>query len=194
MVRGAKVRSGVGKSTQLGRRSGDTSASGGASVLASLYIEQDQGIDIFSRSVVPLPDMRGDKAADIGANEKSTVDCDLNACTKAGNVNFFGVNAFIRHFFRICKLKLSKSICKQVLEERNEVWAMQAASTSDISGRLVVFIDNVCSAILDGKEIDMSFDSFPYYLRHSSILCYIYCNTMYALNLFFLIFECVPCV
>ena len=66
------------------------------------------------------------------------------------------------------KLKLSKGICKQVLEERNE-WTRDSlpASTSGMSVRCAVFKEGIHAAILEGSSMDVSFDNFPYYLRYS---------------------------
>lgn len=146
-----------------------------------------QGTDVSSPSVLhdyteteldglegnSAPNVGTDKAADVGASDKnSPMDCDPDdAGTEAGNVNLSGVNDFLRPFFRIlggstCKLKLSKSIFKQVLEERNGTRDAQAASTSGTSVRCAVFKEDVHAAILDGRELDVSFDNFPYYLRY----------------------------
>ncbi|CAJ1943634.1 unnamed protein product [Sphenostylis stenocarpa] len=120
------------------------------------------------------PNVHSDKAADAETNEKnSTMDCNPEAGAEPGNVKLSGVNDFLRPFFRIlarpsCKLKLSKSICKQVLEERNGMLDMQAASTLGTSVRCAVFKEDVHAAVLDGKEIDVSFDNFPYYLSEST--------------------------
>lgn len=126
------------------------------------------------------PNVHTDKAEDAPTNEKnSTMDCNPDAGAEAGNVKLSGVNDFLRPFFRIlarpsCKLKLSKSICKQVLEEKNGTLDMQAASTLGTSVRSAVFKEDVHAAILDGKEIDVSFDNFPYYLRYTFLLFGIY--------------------
>ncbi|RDX60182.1 hypothetical protein CR513_61700, partial [Mucuna pruriens] len=149
-----------------------------------------QGTDISSHSVLPdgteteldglegnsAPNIGTDKAADVGASDKnSPMDCDPDdAAAEAGNVKISGVNAFLGPFFRIlagstCKLKLSKSICKQVLlEERNGTRDVQAASTSGTSVRCAVFKEDVHAAILDGNEIEVSFDNFPYYLSENT--------------------------
>lgn len=115
-----------------------------------------------------------DKAADVGASDKNLpMDCDSDdAGTEAGNVKISGVNAFLRPFFRIlagstCKVKLSKSIFKQVFEERYGTGDVQAASTSGTSVRTAVFKEDVLAAILDRKQIEVSFDNFPYYLRYN---------------------------
>lgn len=120
------------------------------------------------------PNIGADKAADAGASEKnSPMDCDLeDAGTETGNVKISGVNDLLRPFFRIlagssCKVKLSKSYCKQVLEEKNGARETQAPSTSGTSVRCAVFKEDVHAAILDGREIEVSFDNFPYYLRYN---------------------------
>ncbi|XP_057438999.1 uncharacterized protein LOC130730870 isoform X2 [Lotus japonicus] len=176
-VKGADVQSGVGKFLQLERRAGDPSAVAGASILASLSsLKQDltrwkspsqtsskphQGTDVSSPSVLhdyteteldglegnSAPNVGTDKAADVGASDKnSPMDCDPDdAGTEAGNVNLSGV-----------------------LEERNGTRDAQAASTSGTSVRCAVFKEDVHAAILDGRELDVSFDNFPYYLSENT--------------------------
>ncbi|XP_068483798.1 uncharacterized protein [Phaseolus vulgaris] len=148
-----------------------------------------QGTDVPSHSVLPdgtesgldglegnsAPNIATDKAADVGASDKDLpMDCDSDdAGTEAGNVKISGVNAFLGPFFRIlagstCKVKLSKSIFKQVFEERHGTRDAQAASTSGTSLRTAVFKEDVLAAILDRKEIEVSFDNFPYYLSENT--------------------------
>lgn len=117
------------------------------------------------------PNLGSDKAEDIGAIDK-TPDCNPDSVTEAGNVKLSGMNDLLRPLLRMlagspsCKLKLSKGICKQVLEEGNE-WTRdsQPASTSGMNLRCAVFKEDIHAGILDGKNIDVSFDNFPYYLR-----------------------------
>ncbi|XP_027339693.1 uncharacterized protein LOC113853311 isoform X2 [Abrus precatorius] len=176
-VKGAEVQSGVGKFLHIERRAGDPSAVAGASILASLSsLRQDltrwkspsptagkphQGVDVPSQSVLhdsteteldglegnSAPSIGTEKAADVGASDKnSPMDCDPDdAGTEAGNVKLSGV-----------------------LEERNGTRDGQAASTSGTSVRCTVFKDDVNAAILDGKEIEVSFDNFPYYLSENT--------------------------
>lgn len=148
-----------------------------------------QGADVSIHTVLPdgteieldglgnsTPSMGTDKAADAEASNKNTpMDCDPeDAGAEPGNVKYSGVNDLLRPFFRIlagsttCKLKLSKSICKQVLEERNGAEDTQAASTSGTSVRCAVFKEDAHAAILDGKEQEVSFDNFPYYLSENT--------------------------
>ncbi|KAK7330612.1 hypothetical protein VNO77_24810 [Canavalia gladiata] len=169
-TRGGEVQNGVGKFPQLERRSGDPSAVAGASILASLStFRQDlarrlspsqtsskphRGTDVPSHSVFhdctelerdgseSAPNVPSDKAADVGtSNKNSTMDCDPEAgAAEAGNV----------------------------LEEKNGTRDMPAASTSGTSVRCEVFKEDVHAAILDGKEIDVSFENFPYYLSENT--------------------------
>ncbi|KAI9079510.1 hypothetical protein K1719_038592 [Acacia pycnantha] len=170
-VKGAEIQGGVGKFLQLERRTGDPSAVAGASILASLSnFRQDipkwkslsqntnkahQGTDVSAHSAhhdnteIELdgpegnsaPNVESDKAADVGASDKNhPMECDPDASKEAGNV----------------------------LEERNGTRDMLAASTSNVSLRCCVFRDDVCDAILDGKDIEVSFDNFPYYLSENT--------------------------
>lgn len=115
-----------------------------------------------------------DKAADIGSIGKNIpVECNQDAGIEAGNVKFSGVNDLLRPFLRMlapsssCNLKLSKSICKQVLDGRNE-WRRdsQPASTLGMSLRCAVFREDILAGILDGTNLQESFENFPYYLRY----------------------------
>ncbi|MED6184991.1 hypothetical protein PIB30_052748 [Stylosanthes scabra] len=207
-IKGTDVQCGAGKFTQLRRRTGDPSAVAGASILASLsnFRQEfarlkspsqnspkihkstdvsDHPEDKLDDGLESAPNMQCDKAADVGTSDKnSPMDCIPDAGTEAGNVKLFGVNDFLSPCFRIlaqsnCKLKLSKGICKQVLEERNGTQDTLAPSTSGTSARCEVFKEDVHAAILDGKEIDVSFDNFPYYLSENTknvlvAACYIH--------------------
>lgn len=119
-----------------------------------------------------------DKAADVGAIGKNIpLECNRDAGVEAGNVKLSGVNDLLRPFLRMfapstsCNLKLSKSICKQVLEGRNE-WRRdtQPASTLGMSLRCAVFREDILAGILDGTKLQVSFENFPYYLRYGIFL------------------------
>ncbi|XP_017973280.1 PREDICTED: uncharacterized protein LOC18605086 isoform X1 [Theobroma cacao] len=205
-VKGAEVQNTVGKFLQLERRSGDTSAVTGATILASLSsLRPDlsrwkspsqasskihQVAEVPTHSVVhdaadvDLDGLEGnstanigsDKAAEVGAlNKNLPLDCNHDSSIEAGNVKLSGVNDLLRPFLRMfapstsCNLKLSKSICKQVLDERNE-WARdsQPASTSSMSLRCAVFKEDIHAGILDGRNLEVSFDNFPYYLSENT--------------------------
>ncbi|XP_068483804.1 uncharacterized protein [Phaseolus vulgaris] len=176
-VKAAEIQGGVGKFFQIERRAGDPSAVAGASILASLSsLRRDltrwkspsqttskphQGTDVPSHSVLPdgtesgldglegnsAPNIATDKAADVGASDKDLpMDCDSDdAGTEAGNVKISGV-----------------------FEERHGTRDAQAASTSGTSLRTAVFKEDVLAAILDRKEIEVSFDNFPYYLSENT--------------------------
>ncbi|MBA0754343.1 hypothetical protein Gogos_022413, partial [Gossypium gossypioides] len=117
-----------------------------------------------------------DKAAEVGSVNKTLhFDCNHDSNTEAGNVKLSGVNDLLRPFLRMfapstsCNLKLSKSICKQVLDGRNE-WVKDSQPTmlSSISLRCAVFKEDIHAGILDGRNLDVSFDNFPYYLSENT--------------------------
>ncbi|XP_044486985.1 uncharacterized protein LOC123212027 isoform X4 [Mangifera indica] len=120
--------------------------------------------------------VENDKAADVGAAGKNiSLEGNKDAGIEAGNVKLSGVNDLLRPFLRMfapstsCNLKLSKSICKQVLDERNE-WRRdsQRASTVGMSLRCAVFREDIHAGILDGANLQESFESFPYYLSENT--------------------------
>lgn len=194
-MKGADVQSGGEKVGQLEKRTGDPSAVAGASILASLSnfradlsrwkspaqstsnvnqiteepahsVTQDgTDIEVDGMEGNSAPSIETDKVADAGANGSH----DHNTDIEAGNVKLSGFNDFIRPFLKKLaespsfNLKLSKSIFKQVVEEINE--GTQPASTSAKSLKCELFKEEVLAEIIDGKNVDVSFDSFPYYLR-----------------------------
>ncbi|KAF8010521.1 hypothetical protein BT93_J1221 [Corymbia citriodora subsp. variegata] len=169
-VKGTEMKS-MGKFFQLERRSGDPSAMTGASILASIStLKQDlsrwkppgaNSIKIYQAPEVPAhsaindgmdiddglegnsaPNVASEKTAEDGAVGKNLpVDSSQDAGIEAGNV----------------------------LEESSE-WTRdsQPASTSGMSLRCAVFKQEVHAGILDGREIEVSFDNFPYYLSENT--------------------------
>lgn len=147
----------------------------GADVPAQSVVQDGTEVELDGLESSSTPNRAADKAEDIGAIDKNlTLDSNHDSGIEAGNVKLSGMNDLLRPLLRMlarspsCKLKLSKGICKQVLEERNE-WTRdsQSASTSGMSLRCAVFKEGIHAGILDGKSIDVSFDNFPYYLRYS---------------------------
>ncbi|KAG5537169.1 hypothetical protein RHGRI_024560 [Rhododendron griersonianum] len=171
-VGGTEVQSKVGKLMHVERRAGDPSAVAGASILASLSslrqdlsrlksTAQSTGKALQGAELPPLPivhdsmevdldglevnsttDAESDKAADIGATSKMlSIDANLDSGIEAGNV----------------------------FEERNE-WARDSlpASTSGMSLRCAAFKEDIHAGIIDGKEIEVSFEDFPYYLSENT--------------------------
>ncbi|CAK7336687.1 unnamed protein product [Dovyalis caffra] len=145
----------------------------GTDVPAQSVVNDGSEVELDGMEGNSTPNLGSDKAAEVGAIEQNLPhDCSQDSGTEAGNVKISGMNDLIRPFFRMlarssnCKQKLSKNICKQVLEERNE-WTKdsQLASTSVMSLRCAVFNEELHAGILDGKNIEVSFDNFPYYLR-----------------------------
>ncbi|CAI0548155.1 unnamed protein product [Linum tenue] len=175
-LKGMEVHNSLGKFLQLERRSGDPSAVAGASILASLSsLRQDlsrwkstgqtssrfhQGDEVAGPSVqnspevdvdaleeISIPNQGTDKAADVVEVPKNVPhDCSQDS----------GIEK--------CNGKLS-----EVLEEKNE-WArdFQQPSTSGISLRAAVIKEDIHAGILDGKNIDVSFDNFPYFLSENT--------------------------
>eukprot|EP00262_Sarcandra_glabra_P017080 TRINITY_DN5743_c0_g3_i1.p1 TRINITY_DN5743_c0_g3~~TRINITY_DN5743_c0_g3_i1.p1 ORF type:complete len:1300 (+),score=286.88 TRINITY_DN5743_c0_g3_i1:437-4336(+) len=93
---------------------------------------------------------------------------------EADIVKISGMNDSFRPILRMLAgsssdLDLGKSIFKQVLDERKELTRdSQAATTSGTSGKCAAFKEELLAGILDGREIQVSFDNFPYYLSEST--------------------------
>ncbi|KAB5525124.1 hypothetical protein DKX38_022873 [Salix brachista] len=151
----------------------------GTDLPAQSVIHDGSEVELDGMEGNSTPNLGSDKAAEVGAiNHNLPHDCSQDSGTEAGNVKISGMNDLIGPFFRMLartssyKQKLSKNVCKQVLEERN-VWAKdsQLALTSGMSLRCAVFKEDLLAGTLDGKNIEVSFDNFPYYLRLVAASC-----------------------
>lgn len=62
------------------------------------------------------------------------------------------------------------------MEERAE-WtrSSQPASTSGSSVRCAALRDDILAGILDGKDVKVTFDDFPYYLRYDVFSIVVFC-------------------
>ncbi|XP_058093253.1 uncharacterized protein LOC131239527 isoform X2 [Magnolia sinica] len=93
----------------------------------------------------------------------SSVDADL--------VKISGVSPFLRMLAGSTSrdVDLGKNIFKQVLDERKELTRdSQTATTSGMSAKCTAFKEELQALVLDGREIQVSFDNFPYYLSEST--------------------------
>ena len=52
-----------------------------------------------------------------------------------------------------------------MLEERRAITESMPASTSEMSLKSAAVMEKLYAAIIDGQNIEVSFDDFPYYLR-----------------------------
>ncbi|CAL5444435.1 unnamed protein product [Camellia sinensis] len=169
---GAEVQATVGRLLHIERRVEDPSIMTGASILASLSsLRQDlsclkptaqasgkthQGtkmpphhivhdsmeIDLDGLDANSETNIGSDKAGDIGETSKIlSLDANPDSSIAAGNV----------------------------FEERSE-WTRDSlpASASGISLRRAVLKEDIYMGILDGKNMEVSFDSFPYYLSENT--------------------------
>lgn len=89
--------------------------------------------------------------------------------TRTDNVKFSGINDSLRPILRMLTsvagdLDLSRSLFNLVAEERG-ILASQAPLGAGSSNRFQAFKEQLLARVLDAKEIDVSFDNFPYYLR-----------------------------
>ncbi|KAM3374564.1 hypothetical protein P3S68_013278 [Capsicum galapagoense] len=60
------------------------------------------------------------------------------------------------------------NIENQMLEERWWITGLMPASTSEMSSKSAAVMEKLYAAIIDGQNIEVSFDDFPYYLSEST--------------------------
>ncbi|XP_077228200.1 uncharacterized protein LOC143861157 isoform X2 [Tasmannia lanceolata] len=123
----------------------------------------------------------GEKAAAVLSTDVGATGEDLHldsaipdSTVEADIVKISGVNDSLRPFLRMlagstsCDLDLGKTIIKQVLEERKELTKDSQSTTSGMSAKCAAFKEELQAGILDGRDIQVSFDKFPYYLSEST--------------------------
>ncbi|XP_022994317.1 uncharacterized protein LOC111490081 isoform X2 [Cucurbita maxima] len=148
----------------------------GAELPSNSVVHDAMELDIDALEANSNPEVRNDKAVDSSTTNRNLhPGSNPDAVIEAGNVKLSGVNDLIGPLFRMlaqstsCKLKLSKSICKQVMEERNQwIGELQPASTSGMSLRCAAFKEDVHAGIVDGRDLEVSFENFPYYLSENT--------------------------
>ncbi|XP_038894020.1 uncharacterized protein LOC120082789 isoform X1 [Benincasa hispida] len=148
----------------------------GAELPSKSIVHDAMELEIDALEANSNPEVRNDKAVDSSTTNRNLhPGSNPDAVIEAGNVKLSGVNDLIGPLFRMlaqstsCKLKLSKSICKQVMEERNQwIGELQPASTSGMSLRCAAFKEDVHAGIVDGRGLEVSFDNFPYYLSENT--------------------------
>ncbi|KAJ4974381.1 hypothetical protein NE237_007555 [Protea cynaroides] len=136
----------------------------------------EMDLDVPERNGNSDPSAGRDKTVEVGTTSQSLhVDNNQESGVELDVVKLSGVNDSLKPFLRMlagsssCDLELGKNIFKQVLEERKE-WARdsQQPSTSGVSSKCAAFKEDIQASILDGKELQVSFDSFPYYLSENT--------------------------
>ncbi|KAG9130736.1 hypothetical protein Leryth_012689 [Lithospermum erythrorhizon] len=144
----------VGKLLFLDRKAGDASASAGASLLACLSrlkstTSQANGKNDQENEPGPSPVVNGDEVDGLEVNSASNVGgdntTDAETTSKVLNVEP-GMEVIGEKHFR----------------------DLRPSSTSGMSLRCAVFKDEIHAGIVDGRDIDVSFDKFPYYLSEST--------------------------
>ncbi|GAB4860458.1 hypothetical protein Ancab_035618 [Ancistrocladus abbreviatus] len=159
----------VGKYLPVEKRSGDPSAVAGASILASLSnFKQDLSRWRPSSLNTPKPHQDSELSTHAVIQDGSEVDIDGMEGTSIPNVesdNAAEIGVTSKELALECNLDSGI----EVLEERNP-WmsSSQPASTSSASLRCAVFREDIHAGILDGKDIEVSFDDFPYYLSENT--------------------------
>ncbi|KAK6118094.1 hypothetical protein DH2020_048164 [Rehmannia glutinosa] len=164
------VQNNTGKLIHVERRAGDASAVAGASILASLSnLRQDlsrlkptsqtsgknyRGSDLPSSPLLNGDDLDGQEV-NSATNLGSEAAADVGAASKIlpldGNIE--------------AGLEASKH---KLLEERDWVRDLLPASLSGMCSRSKAFREDILAAILDGRQLEVSFDNFPYYLSEST--------------------------
>ncbi|KAK4800433.1 hypothetical protein SAY86_020920 [Trapa natans] len=159
-VKGSDIQSNMGKLLSMQRRAGDPSAVAGASILASLSSLRSD-ISRWKRDAPANSAVNDSTAMELGCAEGTSAPIISEKADESG-----AVPKSLPHNSNNMDLDI---VAGNPLEDVNG-WTRdsQSASTSGISLRSAVFKQEIQAEILDGREIEVSFDKFPYYLSENT--------------------------
>ncbi|KAL9275119.1 Outer mitochondrial transmembrane helix translocase-like protein [Drosera capensis] len=158
----------LGKYATVEKRSGDPSAVAGASILASLSsLKQD--ISRWRSSSLSTPKSHPDNELSTHAVIQDGSDADLDGMEGNSTTNMESDNVIeIGMEGRDLAIEPDNTLEAGNVLEENWTRSSQPVSTSGTSLRCTAFKEDIHAAILDGKNIEVSFDNFPYYLSEST--------------------------
>ncbi|KAK9104166.1 hypothetical protein Scep_021010 [Stephania cephalantha] len=174
-----ETKSSAGKALHLARRSGDPSAVAGASILALLSSLRPKMLPLnppahtsagtHHRSEMPsLSLARGGTHMDIDGHESKDAS-DIGAgCDKTAEVGGSGKDP-CPDSGQDTGLEIDASKLSEVSQEKRECETdSQSASTSGVTSKAAILKEDIRSSILDGKQMDVSFEKFSYFLSEST--------------------------
>ncbi|XP_041998132.1 uncharacterized protein LOC121747999 [Salvia splendens] len=156
------VQTNIGKFIPVEKR-GDASAVAGASILASLSMCPDLSC-VKPTSQASGKNLRGSDLPPSSPilNEDDLDGHEVNSATDLGNKVAGDDGAVSKN------LPLDGNVESGLEEDRDWVRDPAPASQSVMCSRSSAFRDDLIAAILDGRNLDVSFDNFPYYLSEST--------------------------
>ncbi|XP_042002426.1 uncharacterized protein LOC121751692 [Salvia splendens] len=156
------VQTNIGKFIPVERR-GDASAVAGASILASLSMCPDLS-RVKPTSQASGKNLRGSDLPPSSPilNEDDLDGQEVNSATNLGSEVAAEDGAVSKN------LPLDGNVESGLEEDRDWVRDPAPASQSVMCSRSSAFRDDLIAAILDGRNLDVSFDNFPYYLSEST--------------------------
>ncbi|KAI3978031.1 hypothetical protein MKX01_032408 [Papaver californicum] len=167
----AEAQTNTGKWLHLNRRSGDQSAVAGASILASLSSlrqdlslltppaqtagEMQQGTSIASYTLAVDGSNMDVDGQETKENVETVTGCDRDTDIGASGTRL-PLDSSQEADFESDTIKLS-----EIMDDKRE-------STSGVSPKRAALKDDIRASILDGKELDITFKDFPYYLSENT--------------------------
>ncbi|KAL3812591.1 hypothetical protein ACJIZ3_013859 [Penstemon smallii] len=148
----------IGKTINVERRAGDASAVAGASILASLSgLRKDLSL-LKPTSQASGKNCQGsDLPTSPVVNEDETEGQEVNSTTAADVETSSKI---------LPPDRIMESGCLE--EERDWIKDPIPVSLAGMCTRTSAFREAICDAILDGEDLEVSFDNFPYYLSEST--------------------------
>ncbi|XP_075514429.1 uncharacterized protein LOC142549389 isoform X1 [Primulina tabacum] len=154
------VQANVGKPIHVERRAGDASAVAGASILASLSNPRQDLSRLKPTSQASGKNYRvSELPSSPTVNEDELDGQEVNSATNLGSEAAVDVGA---------ANKFDGSIEPGLEDERDWVRDPVMASVSGMCTRTSAFRESIIASILHGRQLEVSFDNFPYYLSENT--------------------------
>ncbi|KAK3043271.1 hypothetical protein RJ639_002514 [Escallonia herrerae] len=149
------------------KRAGDPSAVAGASILASLSSLRQEASRFKPTIQTSGKTYQGSELPPPVGHEDELDGFEVNSATNVGIDGAADVGATSKILPLESNLD-SGMEAGNVLEEREWTRDSMPPSTSGMSLRCAVFKEDIHAGILDGRDIKVSFDDFPYYLSENT--------------------------
>ncbi|CAA0816548.1 AAA-type ATPase family protein, partial [Striga hermonthica] len=158
------IQTNAGKLVQVERRAGDASAVAGASILASLSNLRQDLSRLKPTSLTSGKNYRGsDLPSSPLINEDDLDGQEVNSATNLGAEAAGDVGGATSKI-----LPLDGNVEAGLEDERDWLKDLAPVSLSVMCSRTKAFREGILAAILDGQDLEVSFDNFPYYLSEST--------------------------
>ncbi|KAK1435735.1 hypothetical protein QVD17_01503 [Tagetes erecta] len=162
------IRGGDLKMLHIERRAGDASAVAGASILASLSNLRPDLPHLKPLLPIAPKTYLGTEIRHSNHDTDEIDGLEVNSATHTGNDSACEIGASSKSTPLGSSPDPSTIETGKALETRERNRDSQHASASGMSAKSAMLKEEILAAVIDGREVEVSFDEFPYYLSENT--------------------------